>query len=108
MPVGSSANVVLRVQGAERVVDLAVDFDPFAQRPLAAAKGAFAGNADFADSRLPWGGFHTIDQFADLLFELFEVDQQIRPEHDEQVSVILSRVERRAGKHPKRLHNKGK
>ncbi len=58
------------------------------------------------DAGLARRRFDAVDQRADLLFEIVEGDQQFRLQHDEQVAVVLVRVERRAGEHTQGLNDK--
>ena len=93
------------VQHGECVVYGAIDVDSLVQRTPAAAKRPFARKANLADAGLPRGCLDAIDQFADLLLEVVEADQQVGFEDDKEVTII--RVECRSGKYSECLHDKG-
>src|SRR5258705_547706 len=93
------------VESRERLVNHAVDLDPFAQGALATPQRPLPWNAYLADAWLTRSGLDPIDQLADLLLEVVEAHKQFGFEHHEQVTVVLVGVERRSGKYPERLHD---
>src|SRR5262249_58793409 len=95
------------MQGLESIVDDAVDLDPVAEQLLPAAKTTLARDADLGYAGLARRRFDAVDQGAELLLEVVGVDQQIRLHHDEQITIIAIRVERRAGEHAQGLDDKG-
>lgn len=95
------------VESGKSLVYDAVYLDPFAQGALAAPQRPLPGNAYLADPWLTRSGLDPIDQLADLLLEVVEVNQQIRFEHYEQIPVVLVGIEGRPGEHSEGLHDEG-
>src|SRR5262249_7840639 len=73
-----------------------------------AAKPPLTRYEDLIDARLARCRLYAVDQFADLLFEFTQADEQIGFEHDEHVAIVFVRIETGTGEHAKRLHDEGK
>src|SRR5512135_240007 len=92
----------------EPVENEPVDHQALADEPLAIAGGLFAGNADFGKPLLPRHRLDPGDKRAKLAFQFGERNQEVGPEGNKHIAVIVARTQSRAAEKAEGLDDQPK